>query len=245
MTVTVTQVVDGSARPAVFEYGDFLTLNDKASSQVKRSYRKLNGSSQPSMIEKGPLRIVITDSPSDFTIEQHLSELMKFNVKHVCRACEPSYSTSALTQAGIKVHDFAFPDGDPPSDIIISQWLDTIEECFISGPNILKATDRISVHCVAGLGRAPVLDTIEECFISGPNILKATDRISVHCVAGLGRAPVLVAVALVEFCNMEPLEAVEFIRKHRRGAINKKQLNWLEDYVPRRAKHKCANCLIC
>mmetsp|Transcript_15796 Transcript_15796/g.17830 ORF Transcript_15796/g.17830 Transcript_15796/m.17830 type:complete len:212 (-) Transcript_15796:63-698(-) len=211
MTVTVTQVVDGSARPAVFEYGDFLTLNDKASSQVKRSYRKLNGSSQPSMIEKGPLRIVITDSPSDFTIEQHLSELMKFNVKHVCRACEPSYSTSALTQAGIKVHDFAFPDGDPPSDIIISQWLDTIEECFISGPNILKATDRISVHCVAGLGRAPVL----------------------------------VAVALVEFCNMEPLEAVEFIRKHRRGAINKKQLNWLEDYVPRRAKHKCANCLIC
>eukprot|EP00511_Aplanochytrium_stocchinoi_P004417 CAMPEP_0204834396 /NCGR_PEP_ID=MMETSP1346-20131115/19733_1 /ASSEMBLY_ACC=CAM_ASM_000771 /TAXON_ID=215587 /ORGANISM="Aplanochytrium stocchinoi, Strain GSBS06" /LENGTH=237 /DNA_ID=CAMNT_0051967707 /DNA_START=741 /DNA_END=1454 /DNA_ORIENTATION=- len=176
----------------------------------KKTIRSIKGSSQPSIIEKGPLRIVITDSPSDFTIEQHIRELVKFNVKHVCRACEPTYSTFALTQAGIKVHDFAFPDGDPPSDIIITQWLDTIESVFTSGP------DQI-----------------------GP-----TERISVHCVAGLGRAPVLVAVALVEYCNMKPLEAVQFIRKHRRGAINKKQVKWLESYVPRRSMSKCSGCII-
>jgi protein tyrosine phosphatase type 4A len=40
----------------------------------------------------------------------------------------------------------------------------------------------------------------------------------------------LVAIALIEFANMDPVEAVTFIRQHRRGAINDKQLIWLEQY---------------
>jgi len=57
--------------------------------------------------------------------------------------------------------------------------------------------------------------------------------IAVHCVAGLGRAPVLVAIALIEFAKMEPVDAATFIRKHRRGAINNTQLDWLERYKRR------------
>ena len=54
--------------------------------------------------------------------------------------------------------------------------------------------------------------------------------IAVHCVAGLGRAPVLVAIALIEFAGMDPVEAVSFLRQKRRGAINEKQLLYLGEY---------------
>ena len=203
---------------------DHLTLENNTSSNKNMTLMK-GPASQASIIEKGelstsykpphlritfmspgPLRIVITDSPSDFTMDQHIRELVKLNVKHICRACEPTYSTDALKAAKIEVHDFAFQDGDPPSPEIIKGWLELIDTLFLK---------------------------------KGPGQLGPTERISVHCVAGLGRAPVLVAVALIEGCRLEPLEAVQFIRKHRRGAINKKQLTWLEHYQPRHKNFEC------
>ncbi|RXG51693.1 Protein tyrosine phosphatase type IVA 3 [Armadillidium vulgare] len=56
--------------------------------------------------------------------------------------------------------------------------------------------------------------------------------VAVHCVAGLGRAPVLVAIALIEL-GMRYEDAVELIRQKRRGAINAKQLAYLEKYRPK------------
>lgn len=86
---------------------------------------------------------------------------------------------------------------------------------------------------------------------------------AVHCVAGLGRAPVLVSVALIEL-GLKYEAAVEMIRelvfnsidflniffsqskmyfiifcRKRRGAINSKQLAYLEKYRPKsRLKNK-------
>ena len=40
----------------------------------------------------------------------------------------------------------------------------------------------------------------------------------------------MVAIAMIEFCNMDPVEAVSMIRERRRGAINEKQLLYLEGY---------------
>ncbi len=175
-----------------------------ASSDVKIGLKRAT------FIEKGPLRIVITDAPSDANIDQHVRELIQLKVKHVARACEPTYNTEAMTSANIKVHDMQFKDGGPPSDDVRNRWLDLIESCFVKGS-------------------------------LGPE-----EKISVHCVAGLGRAPVLVALALIEYCNMEAMEAVELIRKNRRGAINSRQWGYLEQYAPtRRPKYsKCAECTI-
>ena len=74
-----------------------------------------------------------------------------------------------------------------------------------------------------------------------PEIEQGQSAIAVHCVAGLGRAPVLVAVALIEYSNYDPVSAVTFIRKHRRGAINEKQLLYLESYK-RRTKRVDSGC---
>jgi protein tyrosine phosphatase type 4A len=73
------------------------------------------------------------------------------------------------------------------------------------------------------------LQLAEKVFYSGPQD-GSSNCIAVHCVAGLGRAPQMVAIALIEFANMDPVEAVSLIRRHRRGAINEKQLLYLESY---------------
>ena len=72
------------------------------------------------------------------------------------------------------------------------------------------------------------LQLVEKTFYSPES--DSSHCIAVHCVAGLGRAPQMVALALVEFANMDPVEAVSFIRQRRRGAINEKQLLYLEGY---------------
>lgn len=89
-------------------------------------------------------------------------------------------------------------------------------------------------------GHSPPQDVIDEWLKVVDNVFyessqtvpheKTRPCVAVHCVAGLGRAPVMVAIALIEFENMDPVEAVSLIRRHRRGAINEKQLMYLEGY---------------
>ncbi|RHY28366.1 hypothetical protein DYB32_007912 [Aphanomyces invadans] len=103
-----------------------------------------------------------------------------------------------------------FPDGEPPSGEIINQWLDLVETTF---------KDNAKQN-------------------AGNNTNDKT--IAVHCVAGLGRAPVLVAIALIEN-GLDVINAVEHIRQSRRGAINLRQLKYLEKYQPiRKDKGKCS-----
>lgn len=86
------------------------------------------------------------------------------------------------------------------------------------------------------------LDLVEERFFSQNANKEGT--IAVHCVAGLGRAPVLVAIALMEFEKMDAVDAVMMIRKGRRGAINEKQLQYLEGYKCRRRGGGGCACVI-
>mmetsp|Transcript_20494 Transcript_20494/g.56562 ORF Transcript_20494/g.56562 Transcript_20494/m.56562 type:complete len:242 (+) Transcript_20494:620-1345(+) len=77
------------------------------------------------------------------------------------------------------------------------------------------------------------LRLVESTFYTNSSSPPGGDKgpaIAVHCVAGLGRAPVMVAIALIEFTGMDPIEAVSFLRSKRRGAINEKQLLYLSGY---------------
>lgn len=136
-------------------------------------------------------------------MEAYIREFKAHNVTELVRACECGYSADRIIKSGVAVHDMPFPDGDPPPEAIIASWLALCGRVFAKG-NAAKAA------------------------------------IAVHCVAGLGRAPVLVAIALIEQ-GLEPLEAVTAIRAKRRGAINARQLQYLEHAYKRRGKGgKCS-----
>jgi len=147
----------------------------------------------PSEISFKDMRFLITDRPTDQTIANFIEELKKHNVKDVVRVCEPTYKVEELRKEGIDVTDLVFDDGTFPPGDIVDQWFDLLRRRFGADPS----------SCVA-----------------------------VHCVAGLGRAPVLVALALIEL-GMKYEDAVELIREKRRGAINSKQLAFLEKYRPK------------
>lgn len=145
----------------------------------------------------------IADAPTEANLEAYLREYKSLNVTDLVRCCECRYSTDRLIKSGIKVHDMPWPDGDPPpSSSVIASWLKLCDATFAGGNGAKKT-------------------------------------IAVHCVAGLGRAPILVAIALVEG-GLAPLDAVSAIRAKRRGAINAKQLTWLEhSYKTRAAAGGC------
>uniref|UniRef100_A0A5F9D6C9 Protein tyrosine phosphatase type IVA 3 n=1 Tax=Oryctolagus cuniculus TaxID=9986 RepID=A0A5F9D6C9_RABIT len=115
-------------------------------------------------------------------------DLKKYGATTVVRVCEVTYDKAPLEKDGITVVDWPFDDGAPPPGKVVDDWLSLLKAKFCDDPG----------SCVA-----------------------------VHCVAGLGRAPVLVALALLE-SGMKYEDAVQFIRQKRRGAINSKQLTYLD-----------------
>jgi len=76
-------------------------------------------------------------------------------VSDVVRVCESTYSSARLQSAGITCHDWAFDDGTPPPQSVIKNWVSLLAHRFQEEPNSC-----VAVHCVAGLGRAPVLVAI-------------------------------------------------------------------------------------
>jgi protein tyrosine phosphatase type 4A len=144
------------------------------------------------LVEYNSLRVLIMDRPSKANISQFVIELKKCGVSDVIRVCEPTYNRELLTKEGINLLDLTFDDGAAPPQQIVQQWLELVKS------RLEENSDAV---------------------------------IAIHCVAGLGRAPVLVALALIEY-GMKYEDAVEYIRNRRRGAINTKQLAYLEKYKP-------------
>jgi protein tyrosine phosphatase type 4A len=162
----------------------------------------------PCEIDYKGMRFLITDRPTDQIIHNYVAELKRHNVKHVVRVCEPTYKIDELKAEGIMVTDLAYDDGSSPANELIEEWFELLRNQFRKDES----------GCVA-----------------------------VHCVAGLGRAPVLVALALIEL-GLKYEDAVQLIREKRRGAINSKQLAFLEKYRPKsklklKNGHKTVCCI--
>ncbi|KAG0341129.1 Protein tyrosine phosphatase type IVA 1 [Podila horticola] len=145
-----------------------------------------------SPIKVGDLSFLILDCPSDTTLPAYIPVLEEHNVTDLVRICEGNpYSSQPLNAIGITVHDdMKFQDGTAPGKDVVARWLDLNDHVFFDTPK--------SGRCIA-----------------------------VHCVSGIGRAPVLVAISLVEN-GMDPLDAIAYIRKVRRGALNRVQIAFLD-----------------
>jgi protein tyrosine phosphatase type IVA len=166
---------------------------------------------KPTLIEVKGMRFLIMDAPKQGNLHLYIKDMRNLSVTDIVRVCEPTYSTSELTAAGIQVHEMEYSDGTSPPKELIDRWLLLIDQTFFQN----KSAGGDSKACI-----------------------------SVHCVAGLGRAPVMVAIALIEFADMDPVEAVALIRRQRRGAINEKQLLYLEKYKKSYKKGNATCCII-
>jgi protein tyrosine phosphatase type 4A len=133
------------------------------------------------------------DAPSDANSSTYLKVLKGHGVTAIVRTCESTYSKEFFEENGVLVHEIPFPDGDPPSDDVISEFLGVVDR-----------------------------------------VLAQREGFAVQCVAGLGRAPVLAAIALMEREGMDAMDVIAFIRSKRKGAINARQVKFLETYRPAR-----------
>lgn len=169
----------------------------------------------PSLVAHQQMRFLIMDAPSETNLQLYIKEMEKYSVTDIVRVCDPSYSREAVERHGIRLHELIFPDGDAPPESVVQYWLSLVETRFGAAASKPAAVE-------------------DDPAAGGVTI-------AIHCVAGLGRAPVLVAIALIE-AGMSPFDAISFIRERRRGAINTRQLKFLETYRRRgkSAQSKCA-----
>eukprot|EP01139_Manchomonas_bermudensis_P016123 Amastigsp_a511856_174.p1 type:complete len:175 gc:universal Amastigsp_a511856_174:544-20(-) len=123
--------------------------------QSRRPAAKGSLPNPSSFIEYDSFKFLITDAPSDMNLPIYLEEFKRYNVTDVVRVCEATYDPSLLATNGIRFHDLAFTDGEAPPNDRVSAWLALVKERFVTNPGGV-----ISVHCVAGLGRAPVMVAI-------------------------------------------------------------------------------------
>jgi len=175
--------------------------------------------SKPTPITVTPLSFLIMDAPRQTNLHLYIKECRKHGVSDIVRVCEPTYHGEIdLRNAGIELHEMAYDDGTSPSREILERWLDLVHDRFYKKKKPLLGKDNDKPVPTSDKATTPVNGSFPPT------------TIAVHCIAGLGRAPVLVAIALIEFSGMDPVDAVSLIRKHRRGAINEKQLQYLERY---------------
>mmetsp|Transcript_14066 Transcript_14066/g.26334 ORF Transcript_14066/g.26334 Transcript_14066/m.26334 type:complete len:167 (-) Transcript_14066:1777-2277(-) len=113
--------------------------------------------SQPTLIEEGNLRFLLTDTPSRHNIEEYVEILKRSKAVLVVRACEQLYDDEQFDIYNIKPINLYFRGNSPPSHIV-KQWLKIVRGIF--NERNVESNPCIAVHCMSGLGRAPTLVAI-------------------------------------------------------------------------------------
>ncbi|CDH57414.1 protein tyrosine phosphatase [Lichtheimia corymbifera JMRC:FSU:9682] len=110
-----------------------------------------------SLIEcpQSSIRFLILDCPTESTLDFYIEQFEQLNVTTVVRCCQPTYNAERVKSHNIGVMDLPFKDGGTPPPDVVRAWLTLVETTKNKQPG-----STIAVHCVAGLGRAPLLVAI-------------------------------------------------------------------------------------
>lgn len=106
-----------------------------------------------SKVESNSYDFVIFDSPNNANLAKYINEFVKNGPRATVwiHACERMYDDEALLNLGVPVYNLRFEDGKVPDKSILDRWSKILCE---------HRNETIAVHCIAGLGRAPLLVAI-------------------------------------------------------------------------------------
>jgi protein tyrosine phosphatase type 4A len=113
---------------------------------------KLNNNKLNNNLYNGEFNInnkffIITASPNEKNINTYIDFLKNKNIELVIKVTNNTlYDLKIYEKSSIKLKELIFDDGSVPSDSIILELM-----------NLIKNYNKICIHCVAGLGRAPLL----------------------------------------------------------------------------------------
>jgi len=111
------------------------------------------------IVEQLGMKFVISRTPEKDTLARFVELWNEQGVKNVVRICSANmYDSESLKEQGITVHEMEFKDGTNPSSELIRRWMDLVNTVFPKkGAAPPEAGTAIAVHCVAGMGRAPMM----------------------------------------------------------------------------------------
>jgi len=114
---------------------------------------------RPSEVRYKQLRFLIHDAPTNENVHLYARVLAAEGCTEMVRTCEPSYAIDALTKRKVDVTELPFEDGAPPPPSVLCRWLSIVDYHFPKrGGEAPRGA--LAIHCVAGLGRAPLLVAI-------------------------------------------------------------------------------------
>jgi len=125
----------------------------------------------PSLIVKENCKFLIMDAPTDNNLNLYIDFLKEHEVQTLVRTCEPTYSSNDLEKAGINVVDIRFCDNKFPSRQVIEEWLNIVNK-----ENMVNHR-AVAIHCVAGLGRSPLLVAIGLMYFSKMSAIESVELI--------------------------------------------------------------------
>lgn len=96
---------------------------------------------------------MVVSFPARFLLCRFVILTCAQGVTAIVRVCEPTYEAAEVEKAGIAMHDMPFDDGTVPPKDVLTKWRGLVKGAEASG-------GKVAIHCVAGLGRAPVMVAI-------------------------------------------------------------------------------------